>query len=229
MQSSDIVKLEEEDAKLRFEVSSFAIDYVADNQAKLCVHLLSEHELNVFVNEFRVASGSDSKKANKLLTQKRYEDLIACYDPERLYALWQFSEYCGWIEPDEIVRHFGRECLSVFYALEGNSPAWLKGEVSYIYVLRAVWLKLMNDYRNGVIDEYLNEHYEDVNKFFTDNSASPVNVIPEDKKGIVQMFHVYSRLRRKWSEDEKQARKWMREHPEEVNRVREKYSKELGL
>ena len=59
--------------------------------------------------------------------------------------------------------------------------------------------------------------------------ASPVNVIPEDKKGIVQMFHVYSRLRRKWSEDEKQARKWMREHPEEVNRVREKYSKELGL
>ena len=222
----DTIKLEPEDAKLRFEVLQFAIDYLGE-QSNIEVNLLTPHEQSTFLNEFATIESGDPKKANALLTQSRYEDLIAEYDIERLYALWQFSEYCSWIPYEDIPKHFGSVGMAVFYALIGKPPEWFSGSIPYVMLLRAVWYRIMREYRNNTIDEYIKDHYEDVNRFFTDSMASPLKTMPNDEKGLIQVFHVYSRLRKKWSEDEKAARKWMREHPEEVARIREKHKNDL--
>lgn len=217
-----IEKLDSSDAELRYNVVEYATKVLTDLDLEL--QSFTDEEVADFVCEWRVVGKNINDSARSLLKveilegEKVLDWVWRNYKFERLYALANFYTYCEWLNPQEIVRHFG-DLLKLFMSLQGPTPSWCY--VPFHVLLSQAFKYFYRLYRKEKIDEYLENNWNEATMLFENDEGVPseeFEAVPEAK-----YVHFYSRYR---EVQRKKTRAYLKAHPEVVKRVKAKY-KEL--
>jgi hypothetical protein len=203
-----MVTLPPEDAKVRFELVKAANEVLVKEGLETL--FLSSEELLDFILQWNVSDGVRTKEARALLS--RYLDEEKCtvlewvkksYSYDKLYLLYEFSIYCGWLGAKEIIDHFGLT-LNVFYSLYGKVPSWCN--VPFHLVLRVAYVEVWKVYRSQTIRKWLDENWEEAGKLLGQNIGVPSDDFPHIQG--VEWHHVQTIYRHMLDE---RTRKYLRE------------------
>ena len=217
-----VANLDKEDAKMRFDVVKRGLDVVESEGVKVLE--FSDEEVAEFVGGYYNLQGSDTRFARRFLTRKIngetvYAWIKRSYSFECLYAMHEFSNYCDWLVPGEIVRHFGKKLLCIFRTLQGEPPGWCVG-VPFHLVLQVSFVRRNKEYREKVINDYLDKHWDEAEVYFDDYLAVPkymMKLFESVPAGLIEMHHVYTVYRgRKRREEGRKVRDYMKEGVEVV-------------
>lgn len=205
MVNLNIAQLDRDDAKLRFEIVEEALEVLEKDGIE--VEDYSDEALAKFVQEWQDLTGEDTRNAKKLLSAERLVWIEATYSYKRLVAFCDFVEYCEWLAPPDIVKHYG-DLLKLFIALRGPIPSWSIG-VPYQRVLRVAFSQVHSAYRGEMIRRWLNKHWKEAVKMLEDHMGAPGEDFPEVMG--VTWGHVYTQYKKM---QEEKTRRYMRAHPE---------------
>lgn len=189
-----LAALDQEGAKIRYELVERALKLIEDE--KINIPEYSDDQVADFVLEWQDLERIDNRQA-KIKLRCKLDDgtvlewLFKSYSFERLYVLFEFSEYCDWLTPKEIIQHFG-DLVKLFLAIRGDVPEWYGGK-SYHTILQYAYRDLYKRYRVYVIRKWLNENWVVVSRVFEDN----IGVLPPfDVLQGVEYHHIHTQYRK---------------------------------
>ena len=189
-----LCSLNKEDEQLRFDVVMKALDVIEEERVD--VPVFSDDQVVDFALEWSSIDGDLSRKARCLFFYVVGDDLSGLkwvqknYSIPRLRALYDFSEYCDWITPDEIIRHF-KDVLKVFMALQGQKPFWCN--VPFHLFLQVAYTKVFSEHRTKLIIAWLSDHWDEAVDFF-ENNRGTLRDFPWDSH--IEVSHVFTQYRR---------------------------------
>jgi len=190
----NLAVLDEESAKVRYELVERALEVIEEE--KLDVPKYTDDDIADFVLEWQDLERVDNKQAKIKLKCKLGDGTVLDwmfknYTFERMYVMFEFSEYCDWLESREIVQHFG-DLLKLFLAIRGPHPEWYNGK-SYHVLLQYAYRALYREYRVFMIREWLEKNWEIATKVFETN----MGVLPPfDSIQGVEYHHIYTQYRK---------------------------------
>ena len=202
-----VTTLDTEDAKLRYDVVKNGLDIMESEGMKISE--TSDEIVAEFVGGYYGLQGCDSQVARKLLGYKIngenvYSWIKRNYTHERLYAMYEFSNYCDWLVPKEIVNHFGKKLLCLFRELQGDPPKWCV-DVPFHLVLQVAFVKRNAGVRKDAINKYLDKHWDEAEEYFDEYLPSPkhmMDMFSNFPTGIIEMHHVFTVYRRRQRDEE---------------------------
>ena len=194
MVNLNLAVLDQEGAKIRYELVERALKLIEDE--RIDVPIYSDDQIADFVLEWQDLERVENKRAKiklrcKLIDGTVLDWIFKNYSFERLYILYEFSEYCDWLEPKEVIQHFG-DILKIFLAIRGPEPKWYDGK-SYHTLLQYAYRDLYKRYRVYLIRKWLNENWVVATKVFEDNIGT---LPPFDYLQGVEYHHIYTQYRR---------------------------------
>jgi len=214
-----VAVLDQHDAKLRYEV--VAQGFLVVNNEEMHVPVYDDGVIVAFVSDYYDLQGIDTRIARKLLGWEIrggsvYQWVKRNYSHERLHAMYEFSNYCGWLIPKEIIQHFGKNTLCMFRALQGDPPKWCT-DVPFHLVLKVAFIRRNAEVRKDTIEEYLIYHWDEAVAYFGGLDFTPehMNSVCDDT-GLIEVKHVFSVFKR-WErqDEESRVREYMRKHKKE--------------
>ena len=189
-----LATLDAEGAKLRYELVERALKLI--EAEKLEVLEATDDQIADFVLEWQDLERVDNRDAKLRLHCKIKDDTVLewvfkNYSFERLYVMFEFSEYCDWLTPKEIIQHFG-DLLKLFIAIRGKTPEWYSGK-AYHVILQYAYRDLYKRYRVHLIREWLATNWVAASRVFEDN----VGALPsfEALQGV-EYHHIYTQYRK---------------------------------
>ena len=190
----NVIVLDSEGAKIRYDLVERALKLVEDE--KIEVVMCSDDEIADFVLEWQDLERVDNKMAKAKLRCKLEDSTVLewvfkTYTLERLYVLFEFSEYCDWLTPKEIVSHFG-DLLKLFIAIRGRIPEWYNGS-AYHTLLQYGYRELYKRFRTHLIRKWLSENWVEASKVFETGMGSLPSFI--QLQGV-EYHHVYTQYKR---------------------------------
>ena len=192
--------LDPEDARTRFELVERAVKLAVEE--KLVTREYTDNEIADFVLEWQDLERVDNKVAKAKLhcrinNVSVLEWVFQNYTFERLYIMFEFSEYCDWLTPKEIIQHFG-DLLKIFFAIRGELPEWYNGS-SYHVLLQYAYRDLYKRYRTHLIREWLIKNWDVAVSVFDKNTGTlPVF---DDVQGV-EYHHIYTQYKKMVAEKE---------------------------
>ena len=191
-----LYRLDKEDEQLRFDIIMKALDVI--EREKVDVPVFSDDQVIDFALEWSNIDGNLARTARRLFLYKVDDDTTGLkwvknsYSITRLRALYDFSEYCDWILPDEIIQHY-KDVLKVFMSLQGRKPEWCS--VPFHLFLQVSYTKLFSDYRSRLIVEWLRKNWNEAENFFEDNKGTLQGFPWESHIEVSHVFTQYKRLK----------------------------------
>lgn len=212
-----MIKLDKEDSELRYRICAAAVKVLEEEDIELPRR--DDAVLADFALEYQYENSSgENTRRGKLMLRERLNDGVRVFDwvksnysMERLKAMYDFSEYCYWLNAKGVVQHFG-ELLNIFMTLRGDTPKWCTG-VAFHEVLHAAYVSLHAEYRTNAILEWLNKNWDEAVRLFEYQEGTLRN-FPHIQG--VELSHVHTQYKR---ERLRRARQYLAEHPE-VKHVR---------
>jgi len=157
----DLLPLDTEGAKLRYDIVNKALKLI--DTEHIVVGDYTDDEIADFLLEWQDLSRTSNSTA-KLKLRSLVEGISVLewvynhYSLERLYVMYEFSEYCDWLSSREIIQHFG-DLVKLFLAIRGPNPEWYSG--GYFHrILQYAYRELFKKYKVFLIRKWLNENWE---------------------------------------------------------------------
>lgn len=189
-----LCKLDKEDEQIRLDVIMKALDVI--EKEKIDVPIYTDDQVIDFALEWSGVCSVLSRSARQLLKYKVDVGMSGSrwvqtyYSIPRLRALYDFSEYCDWITPDDIILHF-KDVLKVFMALQGLTPSWCK--VPFHLFLQVAYTQIFSVYRTKLIIEWLGKNWPTAVDFFEDNRGT-LQSFPWESH--IEVSHIATQYRR---------------------------------
>ena len=190
-----LCKLDKEDEQLRFDIIMKALDLI--ELEKIDVPVFSDDQVVDFALEWSNVNSDLSRIARRLFSYK-VEGITGLkwvqknYSISRLRVMYDFSEYCDWIMPDEIIQHF-KDVLKVFMALEGVRPSWCS--VPFHLFLQVAYTKIFSEHRTKIIIAWLSDNWEEATDFFENNRGTLASFPWDSHIEVSHIFTQYKRFR----------------------------------
>lgn len=186
------------DRDLRKAVYGRALEHISSIIAPSEIPIYDDATLERFARQLGVDVSREDRKVAQELLRGNHCRVEETYPIDALYAFEQFHKYCNWLSPSQIVAHFGSSGLSLFYLIQGEAPPWCVG-VSYYVVLLEAFKRVVKSYRKDAINKFLDEHWDEAVDIFENGELENEN-LPCDKRGLIELRHVYTVYRRRLRE-----------------------------
>ena len=222
-----LLKLPKEDDKLRFELLQDADRLLSEENIK--INEFTNDELIDFILTWHVEDRIRTKVARALLSVWLEKEECTVrqwikknYSFNRMYVLYEFSNYCSWISPSDIINHFG-ESLNIFLSIYGETPNWCT--VPYHLLIRVAYTDVWIDYRTKKIKDWIEEHWEKANQLFSQFSGVPDEDFPYIPG--VEWHHFYTVYKHVTREHERRDLRSFREsNPDKYKELKEQINGE---
>ena len=190
-----LCKLDKEDEQLRFDIIMNALDVI--EKERVDVFTYTDDQVIDFALEWSNIDGNLSVLARRLFYFK-VADINGLkwvqrnYSIPRLRVLYDFSEYCDWLTPDDILRHY-KDVLKVFIALQGQKPSWC--DVPFHLFLQVAYTQIFSIYRTKLIVKWLGSDWAEAVNFFESNKGALQSFPWESHIEVSHIFTQYKKLR----------------------------------
>ena len=190
-----LMKLDRNDEQLRADIILAATDLI--RAEKIDIPTYTNDDVLDFVLEWYDLSGRISVLARKEFSrvvvngETTLDWIRGEYSISRLEICYRFSSYCDWLDPKEIIQHWG-DLVKVFLAVQGSTPSWWKGVVPYHCLLQNAYTYLYRSYRVKIICVWLQAHWEEAVNYFEYNTG----ILSFPYPWGVEEYHVYTQYRR---------------------------------